>query len=85
MLEVLCRLAFNKFLDEKIRIVETPVEAVQMAFENHFLFHFNDFDCNKWREEKLWNEDFDLLFTRLGEAGFKKVFEKYSGRYAPPG
>lgn len=55
-----------------------------MAFENHYLDHFDDFDCHLWRKHNLWNEDFDLLFTRL-TSGLKQVFEKNSGRYAPPG
>lgn len=62
-IEVLVRLSIDKYL--KTQIVESPSEAVFLAFDKHFLPWFNTFDSHVWRKERLWREEIDCIYTRF--------------------
>jgi hypothetical protein len=55
-----------------------------MAFEGYFIPFFSQFDCHKFRRERLWNEECDNTFKRFTKVT-TALYSKYSGKYALPG
>lgn len=55
-----------------------------MAFELHFTPFFSQFDCHKFRRERLWNEECDNTFKRFPKV-LTALYNKYSGKTALPG
>ncbi|CAI2387670.1 unnamed protein product [Moneuplotes crassus] len=64
--------------------IYTHSQAVKKLFEEHFLEHMVKFDCNKWRVEKLWNQQNDEVLKKYYKQ-IKSVFEIYSGKHTKPG
>jgi hypothetical protein len=81
-MEVLVRLAIDKFV--KSGATKSSSEAVQLAFENHFIPFFKQFDCHQFRKDRLWNEECDNTLKRFLKP-INALYTKYSGRYALPG
>lgn len=81
-IEVLVRLALDKYF--KTKEAATHSEAVEMAFEKHFLPYFKTFECHNWRMERLWQEEIDILYTRFHDK-LQFIYKKYTGKYATPG
>ena len=83
MAEMLIRLAVDKFL--KSGETKSYLEAVKRAFEEHYLVYFKTFaSIHKFRKERLWREEMDVLLTRL-EAPLQEVFRRNTGKYLGPG
>ena len=82
MLEVLSRLSIDKYY--KTGTCPTISEAIIMTSEKHFKPYFEQFDCHKFRKERLWREEIDILYTRFFD-GLKTVYAKNTGRFAMPG
>lgn len=53
-IEIFVRIAITKYFKQKI--VETIPQAVFKIFEENLKEFFSQFDCHKWRTQKLWNE-----------------------------
>lgn len=81
MVELLVRLAVDKYV--KPGIAPTYSEAVVMLMEKNVLPYFSTFDCQKFRTDKLWREEIDVLYTRL-ETALREVYIKFTGKYAVP-
>ena len=79
MLEVFVRLAIDKYV--KTKQAETYSQAIEWAFERHFLPYFKTFECHTFRKERLWKEEIDILYTRFTPA-LKEVYKRNSGKYA---
>jgi len=82
MLEVLVRLAIDKYI--KTGITKSYLEAIKSAFENHYITYFRNFQCHRFRKERLWRQEIDVLYTRL-EPALGAIFHRYSGKYIAPG
>ena len=52
-------------------------------FEKYIEPFIVDFDCHKWRGERLWNEKCDHVYKRYLKP-LKEIYLKYSGKYATP-
>ncbi len=65
-------------------MTKTYIDSIKMAFENHFLPYFKQFDCHKFRKEKLWAEECDNTFKRFPKV-LAALYDRYSGKYALPG
>lgn len=55
-----------------------------MSFDNHFLPYFETFDCHKWRKERLWREEIDIVMSRFIDK-LELIYKKYTGKFANPG
>jgi NLR family CARD domain-containing protein 3 len=82
LMEYFVRIAKTKFLKNKI--CKNMVEATEKIYKEHLKKRFESYDCHKWRTTYLWNEHCDYVFKRYMTA-IKKIYEKFSGRYAMPG
>ena len=82
MLEVLVRLAVDKYI--KTGVTKSYLEAVKSAFENHYLTYFQNFQSHRFRKDRLWRQEIDVLYTRL-EPALRAIFHRYSGKYIAPG
>ncbi|CAI2365652.1 unnamed protein product [Moneuplotes crassus] len=82
LMEYFVRIAKSKFIRNKI--CDTFGEAVKKIYDEHLKEFFEKYDCHKWRTTYLWNEHCDYVFKRYMPA-IKKVYEKFSGRFALPG
>ena len=72
----------TKFI--KTGICTNAFDAVQKLFTDHLDPFFSKFDSHKWRQDKLWCEECDLVYKRSLTA-VKAIYQKYSGKYAMPG
>ena len=81
-MEVLVRLSIDKFI--KSGMTKSYCEALQLAFDNHFLPFFRGFDSHLFRRERLWNEECDNTLKRFAKVT-AALYAKYSGKYALPG
>lgn len=81
-MEILVRMAYDKFI--RGGNIKSYVEALKLAFENHFIPYFKQFDSSKFRRERLWNEECDNTFERFSKV-LTALYSKYSGRLALPG
>jgi hypothetical protein len=63
---------------------KTYLDALKTAFDQHFLPFFSQFDCHKFRKERLWNEECDNTLKRFSKV-LAALYAKYSGKYAMPG
>ena len=82
LMEIFVRIALTKYY--KTKMVETMPDAVYKIFNENLKDFFSQFDCHKWRKERLWNEECDLAFKR-NMITFEKIYKQNSGRYALPG
>lgn len=71
MNETLVRLAVDKFV--KTGVTKSYDEAIKKAFEEHYLPWFKTFNSQKFRKERLWREEIDVIYTRF-EKGLRQVF-----------
>lgn len=55
-----------------------------MSFENHFLAHFNTFNCHVWRKKTLWRQEIDIIYSRFVQK-LELVYKRYCGKYIVPG
>ena len=81
MIEALVRLSLDKF--HKTKEVDTPTEAVERSFEEHFLPHFSTFNCHEWRKERLWKQEIDVVYTRFFDK-LELIYKKFTGKYMTP-
>ena len=81
-IEIFVRISITKYF--KTKIVESIPEAVIKLYEETLDPLFSQFDCHRWRREKLWNEDWDLAYKRNLQT-FNLIYKKNSGRFALPG
>ena len=81
-MEIFVRIAITKYY--KTKQVDSIPQAVFKIFNSNLKDFFVQFDCHKWRRERLWNEAWDLAFKR-NMATFEKIYKQNSGRYALPG
>lgn len=81
-MEIFVRIAITKYF--KNNLTETIPEAVELLYEQNLKPLLSQFDCHKWRREKLWNEACDLAYKRNLNT-FNLIYKKNSGRYALPG
>ena len=63
---------------------KTYLDALKTAFDQHFLPFFSQFDCHKFRKERLWNEECDNTLKRFSKV-LAALYAKYSGKFAMPG
>ena len=82
LMEYFCRIAKTKYVKNKI--CANMVEAWEKIYNDHLKSRFETYDCHKWRTTYLWNEHCDYVLKRYLPA-IKKIYEKFSGRYAMPG
>ena len=82
LMEIFVRIAITKYY--KTKLVESIPDAVFKIFNENLKEFFSQFDCNNWRTEKLWNEEWDISFKR-NMITFEKIYKQNSGRYALPG
>lgn len=82
LMEVLVRLSIDKFI--KSGQTKSYLEALKLAFDNHFLPFFKQFDSHHFRRERLWNEECDNTLKRFTKV-LTALYTKYSGKYALPG
>lgn len=54
-IEIFVRISLTKYFKNKL--VATMPEAVEKIFEDNLKQFFSQFNCHKWRKEKLWNEE----------------------------
>ena len=76
------RIAITKYF--KTKIAETIPAAIEKLFNDNLSAFFTQFNCHKWRRERLWNEECDLAYKRNMNT-FEKIYRQNSGRYALPG
>ena len=82
IMEYFVRIAKTKYIKHKI--CSNMADAVAKLWDDHLSVCFEKHDSNKWRTTQLWNEHWDYVFKRYLTA-IKKIYEKFSGKYAMPG
>ena len=82
LMEFFVRIAKTKYIKHKVWT--NMADAVAKLWDEHLSLYFEKHDSHRWRTTYLWNEHCDYVFKRYMTA-VKKVYEKYSGKYALPG
>jgi hypothetical protein len=82
LMEILVRLSQDKYI--KSGQTKSSHEALTWAFNNYFSRFFGNFDCHKFRKERLWNEPCDIVFKRFLKV-VQALYVKFTGKYAMPG
>ena len=73
---LLVRIAKDKYF--RTKQIPSVVEAVDYSFEHHYDFYINQFDNNKWRKERYYNEAVDNILK-----AFIPIFDALFYSYAP--
>jgi hypothetical protein len=81
-LEILVRIAHDRYI--RTKQLKSILNAITLLFESYLLPYMIQFDSNKWRVERYWNEDVELTFKAY-KAILDAVYQRYSGRKSLPG
>ena len=83
-MEGLFRLAEEKYMNGENKVTTSQKEALKMLLEENVIPFIKNYDIQKWRIERYWNEDVDTVIKSYLPI-FKGVYKKYSGAKALPG
>lgn len=81
-LEILVRIAHDRYI--RTRQLKSILNAVTLLFESYLLPYMIQYDASKWRVERYWKEEVELIF-KAHKAIIDAVYQRYSGRKSLPG
>lgn len=81
-IEIIVRVAGDRYIRNKI--CSSNLEAFQKLLKEHLWPVINKFTSEKWRIEKYFCEEVDLVL-KVNKQIFLALFKKYSGKHTLPG
>lgn len=81
-MELLVRIAIDKYI--KPGICKCESDAIKKLVEGFPIEYMNKYDVSKWKWERLFNEECDMVFTSKFQM-FQTLYNKYTAKNLKPG
>ena len=82
-MEIFVRLASTRYI-KFLKETTSPFEASTKLFNDYLIPYWKKFSASYWRRKMLHREEVDLSLKHSLPT-LKKVYQKFSGKYASPG
>ena len=82
LMEVLVRIAEEKYI--KNNVEDNYTGAVKALINDHCLPYFKQFDAQKWRDDRYWNEECDDVLKYYRPV-LENIYTQYSKKKVKPG
>lgn len=79
--EILVRIAQEKYISDK-KTVASDKDAFKILLDDNLTSYIKDFDTDKWRHERYWVEEVDIVLKSYAPI-IRNLYKKYSSAKIP--